>query len=119
MSLCFPISIGSLTLLQITVISKSPLLSIPTVRDTVIPSLESSFQSIKIAASESRLNPPEGSHSTCDDGIKTLAGIFQLKKGDVVWDIGVGNPTMAMFFSLLTEKPVVGTDTGEYLECLY
>lgn len=55
---------------------------------------------------------PGGSHSTCDDGILTLASLFRLGPGDIVWDIGVGKPVMAMYFSHLTNQVVVGTDTG-------
>ncbi len=38
---------------------------------------------------------------------------MNVREDDILWDIGVGVPTLALFFSSLTKKPVVGIDTGE------
>jgi hypothetical protein len=56
---------------------------------------------------------PGGSHSTSDDSMISIAQLLQLKEADIVWDIGVGRPTMAFFFSMLTNTPVIGTDVGK------
>jgi hypothetical protein len=55
-----------------------------------------------------------GSHSTSEEAIFSIAQLLQLKKDDIVWDIGVGKPKMAFFFSMVTQTPVVGTDVGKW-----
>ncbi len=57
---------------------------------------------------------PGGSHCTPDNGILTLAALFKLKKGDNVWDIGVGVALMAFFFSHITHRATIGNDIGKY-----
>ncbi len=56
---------------------------------------------------------PSGSHSTCDDGIMSILYMMNAKEGEVLWDVGVGNPKLSFFYSYMTNTTVVGTDIGE------
>lgn len=57
-------------------------------------------------------NVVEGSHATSRRALAKLAHKMDLKTDDIVFDLGVGVPRLALFFSHLTNKPTIGTDTG-------
>jgi hypothetical protein len=53
-----------------------------------------------------------GSHSTSIETLANLACLLNVQVGDVIWDIGIGRPLLALYFSMLCCQPVVGTDIG-------
>jgi hypothetical protein len=66
-------------------------------------------QTIKNSALDDVVN---GSHPTCNQALIRMAVDMNLKTNDLVMDIGVGVPRLALFFSHLTNRPTIGTDIG-------
>lgn len=66
-----------------------------------------------VRKSMSTFNVQGGSHSTSNDAILEITQLIGLQQDQIVWDIGVGTPIMALFFSMITKKPVIGTDIGK------
>lgn len=97
--------------LQITVLSNTamptPIVPAPSAWRTTLDGVKNAVRSSGFS------NMPGGSHGTCDGALLTLAQLVAIKKNDIVWDIGVGYPKLAFFFSMLTHSPVVGTDIGK------
>jgi precorrin-6B methylase 2 len=71
------------------------------------------MQGVKNAMSDSQFHVPGGSHATDDEAILNIAKLIDVGHSEVLWDIGVGSPKLAFFFSMLTSVPVIGTDIGK------
>ncbi len=66
---------------------------------------------------EARLSSvTDGSHATSLSALVHMADKMQVQAGEVVMDIGVGVPLLAMFFSYLTKRAVIGTDISKYFD---
>ncbi len=79
------------------------------IEDEWLSILEGVIDSIK----QSKIQIPSGSHSTCNEGILNVMNMMDIKEGEVLWDIGVGNPKLAFFYSMISKTTVVGTDIGK------
>jgi ribosomal protein L11 methylase PrmA len=71
------------------------------------------MQGVKDAMKDSQFQVPAGSHATNDEAIFNIAKLIDVGHSEVLWDIGVGSPKLAFFFSMLTAIPVIGTDIGK------
>jgi precorrin-6B methylase 2 len=55
-----------------------------------------------------------GSHTTPAATMKTIAETVQYQRGEVVWEIGFGTGTFAVFQSLMTGSQVIATETSKF-----
>jgi hypothetical protein len=59
------------------------------------------------------IGPPGGAHPTQTNAIAKISQYLNITTDDMVWDIGVGEPFLALYFSWATQKPVIGNDVGK------
>ena len=54
-----------------------------------------------------------GTHALNQTSIMKLINIANFQKGDIVWEIGMGLPYLALSIANVTRTTVVGTDIGK------
>lgn len=97
---------------QITILG--PLSNSSTTNHYKESQLKHSLQGIKqTLGAANLLDIINGSHATSTKALIKLATLMRLKPNDIVFDIGVGVPTLAFFFSLLTKTSTIGIDTSK------